>query len=259
MSYTRDIVPYRRVSTKRQGESGLGLEAQENAIEAYRAANGHKIIGGYTEVETGKKHNLDNRPELLKAIGHAKRSNAILVIAKLDRLTRSVAVTSALMESGVEFVACDIPFANKLTIYILAAMAEWEAEQISARTKASLGAYKAGKRVSKCIREMYPDGVPQEVKEARGGKLGAQLPECKDNLTAAGQRKGIKNAAIANKAKAVEAYTDLVPIMRQWRDEGKTLQAIADELTAMGHTTRRQKPWNKIQVSRVLERVAGVQ
>src|SRR6185436_18512134 len=104
------IVAYYRVSTKKQGESGLGLEAQQEAVRAFTQEKNATIIRHYTEIETGKSA---DRPELLKALAHAKRSKATLVIAKLDRLARNVHFTSGLMESGVDFIACDIPYANR--------------------------------------------------------------------------------------------------------------------------------------------------
>src|SRR5947209_4394448 len=119
------IVGYLRVSTKAQGESGLGLEAQRSAIEAYGRQSGAPIVAFYTEVESGK---LADRPELAKALAHARRSRARLVVAKLDRLARNVAFLSTLLESKVDFLACDNPHANKLTIHLLAAVAEHEAE-----------------------------------------------------------------------------------------------------------------------------------
>src|SRR6266851_4255276 len=125
------IVAYVRVSTKGQGESGLGIEAQRAAVAAYAKQNGVDFMHWYSEVETGK---LADRPELAKALAHARRSKATLVVAKLDRLARNVAFTSALMRAGVDFLCCDNPHANKLTIHILAAVAEDEAERISART-----------------------------------------------------------------------------------------------------------------------------
>src|SRR6516165_11913299 len=134
------LVGYLRVSTKGQGESGLGLEAQQAAIERYARQHGAKIAALYTEVESGK---LADRPELAKALAHARRSKSTLVVAKLDRLARNVAFLSALMQSRADFVCCDNPHANKLTIHILAAVAEDEAERISARTKAALQAAKA--------------------------------------------------------------------------------------------------------------------
>jgi DNA invertase Pin-like site-specific DNA recombinase len=224
---SRSAVVYRRVSTREQGQSGLGLEAQLTATEAYTKQANTKIIRAYTEVETGKS---SDRPELLKAIAHAKRSKATLVISKLDRLARNVAFTSALMRAGVNFVCCDNPHANKLTIHILAAMAEHEAEQISRRTKEALAAYKA-----------------------RGGKLGAHLPQCR-KLTQEARLKGAKRAAALAIKAANEAYTDLLPAIQEMKAQGMTLLAIAQKLNEEGHTTRRGKPWNHVQVSRVLER-----
>ena len=135
---TKPHVAYYRVSTQRQGESGLGVEAQEAAVLQH--VNGHGVLlAGYREIESGRKK---NRPELAKAIAHAKRSKATLVIAKLDRLARNVAFVSTLMEAGIEFVCCDNPTANPLTIHILAAVAEAEAKAISQRTKDALRAYR---------------------------------------------------------------------------------------------------------------------
>lgn len=221
------IVGYARVSTKGQGESGLGLEGQQSAITAYANQQGAQLVRLYVEVESGRKA---DRPQLKAALAHAKRSKAKLVVAKLDRLARNVAFTSTLMESGVDFVACDNPMANKLTIHILAAVAENEAEAISARTKSALAAYKS-----------------------RGGKLGAARPECR-NLTDEARKTGAKAAGAAVTAKANEAYADLIPVMRQMRSKGLTQQAIADELNQQGHTTRTGKKWNQVQVKRVLER-----
>jgi DNA invertase Pin-like site-specific DNA recombinase len=224
---TAAIVGYQRVSTKGQGESGLGIEAQESAIQAYARQTGAKVVAMYTEVESGK---LADRPELLKALAHARRSKATLVVAKLDRLARNVAFLSALMDSKVAFIACDNPHANRLTLHILAAVAEAEAKAISDRTKAALAAYKA-----------------------RGGKLGAELPQCR-NLTAESRAKGIRMAGDASRQAATEAYSDLIPTVQAMKAEGLTLRAIAERLNAEGHTTRRGKPWNQVQVSRVLER-----
>ena len=178
----RKMVPYRRVSTAKQGISGLGLEAQDEAIDMYCKANGCTIVSTYTEVETAKKDEMQNRPELVKAIAHAKRTKAVLLIAKLDRLSRSVYVTAQLHKTGIEFIACDNPHANRLTIQILAVMAEHEARMISERTKSTCeptGRYHTSKR----IRLLYPDGVPADVVEATAGKLGGSLPQCR-TLTA---------------------------------------------------------------------------
>src|SRR5262245_32439937 len=133
------IIAYYRVSTRKQGQSGLGLEGQQHEVQTFAQRNGASIVATYKEVESGRK---SARPELQKALAHAKRSKAVLVAAKLDRLSRNVAFLSALMESKVEFVCCDNPHATPLTIHILAAVAEDEAKRISARTKAALAAAK---------------------------------------------------------------------------------------------------------------------
>ena len=118
------MVGYLRVSTKGQGASGLGLEAQQSAVENYARTMGARVGAWYTEVETGKR---SDRPQLARAVGHAKRSKLVLVVAKFDRLARDMEFTAKLMNSTVEFVACDNPTANRLTLHILAAVAENEA------------------------------------------------------------------------------------------------------------------------------------
>ena len=221
------VVSYYRVSTSKQGKSGLGLEGQQAAVEDYAKRNGAQILHSYTEVESGRK---SARPQLQMALAHARRSKATLVVAKLDRLARNVAFLSALMDSGVEFVACDNPHANRLTIHILAAVAEDEARRISERTKAALAAYKA-----------------------RGGKLGGSLDQCR-NLSQEAREQGARAAGATDRANADQAYADLYPIITELREEGLSLAAIAPRLNDMGHTTRRGKSWNAVQVSRVLER-----
>ncbi len=226
----RKLVAYYRVSTKGQGDSGLGLEGQEAAVAAYARGHAAAVIRSYREVESGKQA---DRPELLRALADARRSGATLVIAKLDRLARNVAFVSNLMESGVDFVACDNPHANRLTIHILAAVAEDEARRISERTRAALAAYKA-----------------------RGGLLGSARPgACR--LQGGANPKAARRAAAAHRARADAAYTDIAPLMAGRRAEGQTLRQIAAALNADGHTTRRGKPWNPVQVSRVLERAAA--
>lgn len=133
MSY----VAYYRVSTAKQGTSGLGLSAQEAAVRTFIAG---EPIAAFTEVESGKR---DDRPQLVAALSHAKRHKATLVIAKLDRLARNVHFISGLLKSGVEIRACDIPTANRMVLHIMAAVAEGEREMISERTKAALAAAKA--------------------------------------------------------------------------------------------------------------------
>ena len=134
------FVAYYRVSTDKQGRSGLGLEAQLATVENYAARSGGDIIASFQEVESGKR---SDRPELLKALALCRQKKATLIIAKLDRLSRNVAFIANLMESRVEFVACDMPEANKLTLHIMAAMAQHEREATSQRTKEALQAAKA--------------------------------------------------------------------------------------------------------------------
>ncbi|MDF2604972.1 recombinase family protein [Sphingomonas sp.] len=136
-------VAYLRVSTDKQGKSGLGLEAQREAVARYVAANGVDLIGEHIEVETGKGANaLSKRPELVTALATAKREKAGLIIAKLDRLARNVHFISGLMETGVEFAVADMPNADRFQLHLFAALAEKEAEVISQRTKAALAAAK---------------------------------------------------------------------------------------------------------------------
>jgi DNA invertase Pin-like site-specific DNA recombinase len=230
-----NIVAYYRVSTSRQGKSGLGLEGQREAVQRYASGVGATIIAEYTEVESGKR---SDRKELLRAIPHAKRSNAVLVVAKLDRLSRNVAFLSALMDSGIEFVCCDNPHANRLTIHILAAVAEQEAVAISERTKAALAAAKA-----------------------RGVLLGSARPGHWDGREEA-RKSGMAKASAEGVRMIVEAanaaYTDLYGLVMGLRGEGLTLRAIAERLNAMGHTTRRGKPWQATQVMLVLRRAEKV-
>ena len=228
---TNRVVAYYRVSTKRQGESGLGLEGQQTAVQELARRAGSELVTSYTEVESGKR---SDRVELAKAIAHAKRSKATLVVAKLDRLARNVAFTSALMESGVDFVACDQPHANRLTIHILAAVAEHEAEMISQRTKAALSAAKV-----------------------RGVKLGSARDghwDGREDRRRAGAKAGAIAATEARKRLADEAYADLIDDLTAMRNDGLSFRAIADQLNGQGHTTRRGKPWNPMQVRNVLLR-----
>jgi DNA invertase Pin-like site-specific DNA recombinase len=139
------FIAYYRVSTQRQGTSGLGLDAQRDAVAAYvSSGRGGSLVGEFTEIETGKGANaLDRRPQLRHALEACKQQGAGLIIAKLDRLARNVHFVSGLMESRVKFVACDLPEANELTLHIMAAFAEHEAKRISERTKDALAQAKA--------------------------------------------------------------------------------------------------------------------
>ena len=134
-------VAYRRVSTARQGESGLGLDSQEEMLSRYVASVKGVLLMSFTEIESGRSDT--NRPQLQAALAACKKHKAILLIAKLDRLSRSVAFTAALLESPVKFVACDMPNADRTFLQMVAVFAEYEREQISRRTKAALAAAKA--------------------------------------------------------------------------------------------------------------------
>ncbi len=150
-------------------------------------------------------------------LGNGIRFGALLVIARLDRLSRNVLVTSQLLESGVEFVACDNPFANRLTIQIVAAFAEFEGRLISERTKARLAAAKA-----------------RGVKCGNGGRY----------LTLAARAKGQQAAKLAHNRRAREAYADLVPLLRELREAGGSMRSIAEHLNTMGHRNQRRHRWS---------------
>lgn len=136
----KTYVAYLRVSTNRQGVSGLGLEAQREAVTRYADQTGGTLVSEVLEVESGK---LRDRPGLVEALAACRRTSSCLLIARLDRLARNVAFVSSLMEAGTEFVAVDAPYANRLMLHILAAFAEHERDLVSARTKAALAAAKA--------------------------------------------------------------------------------------------------------------------
>src|SRR3954466_14112607 len=155
------FVAYYRVSTDRQGQSGLGLDAQRAAVAGFFGAR--ELIAEFTEVESGKRA---DRPQLAAALDLCRRRRAMLVIAKLDRLARNVAFIASLMEAGVEFTAVDMPSANKLTLHILAAVAEHEREMISARTRAALAAAKA-----RGVRLGRPDRETRHMRTARSVKV----------------------------------------------------------------------------------------
>jgi len=234
------IVAYYRVSTKKQAERdgevsgtkevGLGLQAQQKTVEAFAKANSAKIIASYTEVESGKN---SKRPQLQQAIAHARLSKATLVVAKLDRLARNMAFTSALMDSGVEFTACDNPHANRLTIHILAAMAEAEAVAISRRTKDALA-----------------------VAKSKGKLLGSARPghwEGREHLR--GWKKGVENSIKARGERVLTTYGFLIPSMQEKRDAGESFAKIADWLNETGHTTSKGSKFTPATVWRIFEKV----
>jgi DNA invertase Pin-like site-specific DNA recombinase len=255
-----ELIGLVRVSTDKQKESGLGLDAQLAAIEDYRRKTSGELLDVYEEVESGKHNDITKRPRLQLAVEHALEADAILVIAKLDRLVRSTSVMQYLKDKNVKFVACDNPYANELTIDILVAVAANEARMISRRTKDALEAYKASRRVSKRVRAMHPEGVPQEIEEATAGKLGASLPQCR-NLTTEARRYGVVRSAAARRASALESANALARMINAWKEAEPdlTLQAIADRLNAKKRRTPRKSPkgWTPTQVKRVLDRAAG--
>lgn len=225
------IVAYFRVSTARQGASGLGLEGQQAAVAAYAAAHGATVIATYTEIESGRK---SDRPQLANALAHAKRVKATLCVAKLDRLSRNVAFLSAVMDSGADFIACDNSTANRLTLHILAAVAEDEARRISERTTVALAAAKA-----------------------RGTLLGSARPGHWEGREEARRAGAIAASAVAAQVRteaASEAYSDLLPMIQAMRAEGLSLRAICAKLAEAGHMPRSGKPWNAKLVRSIILR-----
>ena len=181
------FVAYYRVSTAKQGNSGLGLEAQREAVRAYLNGRPWQLVGETVEVESGKRA---DRPKLAEALRLCRLHGATLIIAKLDRLARNVAFVSNLMESGVEFTAVDFPQANRLTVHILAAVAEHEAAMVSTRTKAALAAAKArGARLGG-HRGVVPTDAHRAAGRAtqasRAGSRSADIAPILTDLAAAG-------------------------------------------------------------------------
>lgn len=214
----KPYIAYYRVSTVRQGQSGLGLDAQRQAVSNFVAGAGD-LLEEFVEVESGKRN---DRPELMAALAACRRLGATLIIAKLDRLARNVAFVSNLMESGVEFVAVDNPHASKLTIHILCAVAEHEREMISERTKAALRAAKA-----RGVRLGAPGGHPESLERARD-KLAANADE---------------------RAQTVR------PIIADIQRSGLTsYRQIATALNARGIETARGGRWHPATVRNVLLR-----
>lgn len=232
------FVTYYRVSTDKQGIRGLGMDAQREAVARYLNGGSWEVVGEFEEVESGKR---TDRPELEKAIALAKTTGAKLLIAKLDRLARNVHFLTGLKAQGVEFVACDMPDANSFTINIMAAVAEQEREAISDRVTASLASIKAkiaanGHHVSKA------GNVITTLGQRSDGSVGGFAPE----WTA-------KSMAVRS-ARANAHAAKVQPTIKLMRDQGSTLQAVADHLNHLGLTTPRGKPWTPIAVSRAENR-----
>ena len=219
------FISYLRVSTARQGASGLGLEAQREAVERYLNGGPWQLVQEIVEIESGKRN---DRPAIAEALRLCRLHKATLVIAKLDRLARNVHFISSLMEAGVDFIACDFPEANRLTVHILAAVAEHEATMISARTKAALTAAKA-----------------------RGVALGGQRG--KVSRMASMAAKGAKVSAKVRQEAAGKRRDDLLPVIAELKAKGAaSLRALAEGLNAAGLTTARGGNWSATQVMRVL-------
>ena len=218
---TQKFVSYLRVSTARQGQSGLGIEAQRSSVTNYLNGGSWKLVGEFVEVESGKNN---NRPELQKALSACRIHNATLVVARLDRLARNAHFLLGLKEAGVDFVCVDMPAANALTIGIMAMVAQEEARLISARTKAALAQAKA-----------------------RGVVLGSPKP-----ITRSTQVMGARQSAVVRSANATRWMTDVKPIVERAVREMGTLRAAAGYLTLTGVPARRGGMWSATQVMRVM-------
>lgn len=218
------FVAYYRVSTDKQGKSGLGLEAQRDAVATYLNGGNWTVLKEFTEVETGKGSNaLERRPELQKALTLAKKEKATLIIGKLDRLARNVHFISGLLETGVTFICADMPDADRTMLQMLSVFAEFEARKISQRTKDALRIKKA-------------------QLEAEGKRLGNPSPDL-----------ATTNRARTEKADAnTQKIRDL---LTTWQSNGMTQRAMADELNRLGVTTTRGQEWKQGQVQRALKRL----
>ncbi len=213
------FVAYYRVSTAEQGRSGLGLEAQQEAVTTWLNGGAWQLVGQFTEVETGKGADaIARRPQLEAALKACKRQKATLVIAKLDRLSRNLAFIANLMQAGVDFVAADNPHANKLTVHILAAVAEEERDMIAARTRAALKAAKA-----------------------RGVKLGANG----------------RVLAERHKLEAAERLVPIAGELRGLKGQGLSLRQIAAALNDRGVQSPGGGHWQAGNVQRALRRLEG--
>lgn len=218
----KNYVGYFRVSTAEQGKSGLGLDSQKSMVDNYVSLNKGILINHFTEIETGTSKR--KRTEIYKAIDFAKQNNAVLIIAKIDRLARNVFFVSSLMEAGVEFVACDLPQATNFTIHLYAALAEMEAKLISERTKNALA-----------------------EKKKQGYKLGT--PE---NLTDEGKKKG----ALVIRKKAIDNKSNIqsTALIIEYREKGCSYDKIAETLNKLNFTTSQGKKHNSTSVLRLYNR-----
>ena len=217
------FVAYYRVSTVAQGHSGLGLEAQQASVRAFLNGGAWHLLGEFTEVESGANN---ARPQLAKALEACRLKGATLVIAKLDRLSRDAHFLLGLDRAGVEFVAADMPAANRLTVGIMAMVAEEERRMISARTKAALGAAKA--------RGVILGGWKGGPKV--DGRLGAE----------------------ANRVQADDFAAKVGPLVAEMKGRGMSLRQMAADWTTQGIRTPRGGRWTAGAVRSVLVRLGGV-
>src|SRR6516225_4460582 len=219
----KSLIGYVRVSTSQQGRSGLGIEAQKEALERFAASEACALVRVFVEIETGKGADaLERRPQLAAALNEARRQRCPVVVAKLDRLSRDVHFISGLMAHRVPFIVAEIPHADPFMLHIYAAVAEQERRLISERTKAALAA-----------------------KKAQGATLGNRK-----NLAEVGAR---GHATIARQADQFAA--NVRPIIEDARKAGaETLQQIADALNARGVRTVRGGRWYPMTVRAILER-----
>ena len=228
MGENQPIIAYYRVSTKRQGESGLGLEAQRTAVAELAASRGARITEEFVEVESGKR---DDRPQLAEALHLAKLTRATLVIAKLDRLSRNATFLSSLLDSGASFVAADMPDANDLTIRILAAVAQQEREAISKRTKEALRAAKA-----RGVKLGNPYGAAALIRDGSGPAAASE----------------------ARKEAADQRALEFAQTIGRIKAQGKTsLREIAEELNRRGIHTARGGQWHPTTVRNYMQRAAA--
>lgn len=215
-------VAYYRVSTKGQGRSQLGLQAQQQAVQSF--VQGEPIVAEFTEVESGK---LNHRPQLKAALDFAELTGSTLVVAKLDRLSRNAAFLNQLFDATVSIKCADMPFADRFTIGILAQVAQWEREQISTRTKEALSAAKR-----------------------RGRKLGGHRPNV-PQMSAAGLQRSIATRQV----RASERAAKVAPHISAAQAAGHTsLRSIADYLNQLGVKTTRGCKWEASSVARVIQK-----
>lgn len=230
-------VAYYRVSTAAQGRSGLGLDAQRTAVSALVDQRGFMLLAEFTEIESGKRN---DRPTLSEALNHARLTNSTLLIAKLDRLSRNAAFLLTLRDSGVKFLAADVPDANDLTIGVLAVIAQAEREAISRRTREALGAIKAKLQRG------------EEHVSRRTGRKIEKLGNPAGALAFGTHRADTAGATRSRLARAVESKHALNPVLQALQHEFPSLSSMAKELNRRGIASPRGGCWHPSTVKRYL-------